>query len=388
MTVIYFDCFAGASGDMILGALIDAGAPIDSIRNAIERLPIEQVSVNQADVRRGGIRGHLIEVAVPDRASARHYGDIVGLISAAQLSSSVKDLALRTFEILATAESAVHGVPIEDVHFHEVGALDTIIDVVGAASAFEHFSPSSIECSAIPLGGGTVETSHGTLPVPAPAVAEILRDVPVRSGGEGEVITPTGAAILKAACHEFGNVPPMRLRATGYGAGQRDGNTPNLLRVMIGDEIETGGPDHVVLETNLDDMNPEFVPYVIDSLLRAGAQDAWATPITMKKGRPAVTLSALVSAEVRERVVDVLYRETTTLGLRIRPVEKDELLREWIETDVEGHAVRVKIARRGPDVVTVAPEFEDAARVARVTGLALKDVYARATEAARTSLKI
>lgn len=388
MTAVYFDCFAGASGDMILGSLIDAGAPLKDIRAALSKLPIENVTLSDSDVQRSGIRARLVDVNVPDTASSRKYRDIVAIVDAADLPLAVKARALQTFEILAIAEAKVHDIAIDDVHFHEVGALDTIADVVGAAVALEHFAPSSIVCSSIPLGSGTVETAHGTLPVPAPAVAEILRDVPVRPGGTGEVITPTGAAILKAACDLFGDPPPMRLRATGYGAGQRDPEVSNVLRVMIGEEIEAPGADHYVLETNIDDMSPELVPYVIESLLRAGAQDAWVTPITMKKGRAAVTLSALVTSDERSRVLDVMYRETTTLGVRIRPVDKDELLREWIEVDVEGHPVKVKVGRRGPDVVTVAPEYEDAARVARVTGLALKDVYERATNAARLSLKI
>ena len=388
MTVVYFDCLSGASGDMILGALIDVGAPLETIRTALSKLPIENVTLTEHDVQRGGIRARLVDVNVPDNASSRRYRDIVAIVDAAELSLPVKARALQTFEILAIAEAKVHDIQIDDVHFHEVGALDTIADVVGAAVALEHFAPTSVVCSAIPLGSGTVETAHGTLPVPAPAVAEILRDVPVRPGGDGEVITPTGAAILKAACDRFGDLPPMTLRSTGYGAGQRDPGTPNVLRVMIGEEVEATVADHLVLETNIDDMSPELVPYVIESLLRAGAQDAWVTPITMKKGRPAVTLSALVTSEGRTRVLDVLYRETTTLGVRVRAVDKDELLREWIEVDIEGHAVKVKIGRRGPDVVTVAPEYEDAARVARTTGLALKDVYERATSAARLSLKI
>lgn len=390
MTVVYFDCFSGASGDMILGALIDAGAPLDSIRRAVARLPIEDVRITLRQEMRGGIQTTAVDVDVPDSASHRSYRDIVRMLDASELSPAVKDRALNMFEVLAVAEGRIHGIDPGELHFHEVGALDAIADVVGAATALEHFSPSSVHASSIPLGSGTVEAAHGTIPVPAPAVTEILRDVPVRAGGEGETITPTGAAVLKAACDSFGDPPAMTLRATGYGAGSRinAGPVPNVLRVMIGDPIEESQVGHVILETNIDDMSPELVPYVIEALLRAGAQDAWSSPILMKKSRPAFMLSALVDVNGRDAVMDVLYRETTTLGVRSRPVEKDELLREWVEVEIEGHDVRVKIGRRANQVITVSPEYEDCARAARATGMPLKDVYERARKGATQSLKL
>ena len=388
MTILYFDCFSGASGDMILGALIDAGAPADEIERTISKLPIERVGFRNERTLRGGIDATDIEIDIPDDASNRSYGDIVKMIRETDLPERVRGRALDTFEILAVAESKIHGVIKDQVHFHEVGALDTIADVVGAAVAIEHFTPETIVASAIPTGSGTVESAHGTLPVPAPAVTEILTDVPLVPGGEGEVITPTGAAILKAACDRFGDQPPMVLRASGYGAGRRDLSVPNVLRVMVGDAIDHESSGQLLLETNIDDMNPELIPYVIDALIREGAVDAWSTPIVMKKGRPALKLSALVDGSNKERVLDAFYRETTTLGVRTVPIEKDELLREWIEIKVDGHPIRIKIARRGTDVVTVAPEYEDAAKVARATGLPLKEVYARSTLEARTSLRI
>ena len=373
---------------MILGALVDAGAPVVEIKRAIQALPIESVGFEHGRAMRGGIEATAVSIEIPDEAEHRSYRDIVSMLGSAPLPENVLRRALKTFEILAVAEGRIHGVSPEDVHFHEVGALDTIADVVGAAVALEHFAPTSVVASSIPLGTGTVESAHGTIPVPAPAVTAILEGVPVRAGGEGEVITPTGAAILKAACDRFGEPPPMQLRSTGYGAGSRDLALPNVLRVMVGDAIEPERAGHMMLETNIDDMSPELVPYVIETLIREGAQDAWSSPILMKKGRPAFKLTALVDATTRERVLEAIYRETTTFGVRTTPVQKDELLREWIEVDVEGHAVRVKIARRGSDVVTVAPEYEDAVGAARATGLPLKDVYERAGRAARQSLKI
>jgi len=390
VTILYFDCFSGASGDMILGALVDAGAPLDAIRQAVDGLPIEDITITTRAEMRGGIRSTAVDVDVADDAAHRHYRDIVRMIDAARLSPRVRERALATFEVLAVAEGRIHGIDPADVHFHEVGALDAIADVVGAAVVLEHFAPGSIHCSSIPMGSGTVEAAHGTIPVPAPAVTEILRDVPIRAGGDGETITPTGAAILKAACESFGEVPAMTLRTTGYGAGSRPdtGGVPNVLRVLIGDPTDTTAAGHIVLETNIDDMSPELVPYVIEALLRAGAQDAWSSPILMKKSRPAFMLSALVETGARDAVIDALYRETTTLGVRARPVDKDELLREWIEIDIEGHSVRVKIGRRASEVVTVSPEYEDCVRAARATGMPLKEIYERARRAATRSLKL
>ena len=388
MTILYFDCFSGASGDMILGALIDAGAPVTDVTRTIQSLPIESLGFEHGRAMRGGIDATSIGIQIPDEAAHRSYRDIVSILESAPLPEGVIRRALATFEILANAEGKIHGVAPADVHFHEVGALDTIADIVGAAVALEHFAPSTVVASAIPLGSGTVESAHGTIPVPAPAVTAILEGVPVRAGGEGEVITPTGAAILKAACDRFGEPPPMQLRATGYGAGSRVLATPNVLRVMVGDEIESERAAHMTLETNIDDMSPELVPYVIEVLIREGAQDAWSSPILMKKGRPAFKLTALVDAASRERVLEAMYRETTTFGIRTTAVQKDELLREWVEIELEGHAVRVKIARRGSEIVTVSPEYDDAVGAARATGLPLKDVYDRAARGARQSLKL
>lgn len=388
MTILYFDCFSGASGDMILGALVDAGADLDQITSDLSHLPIERMGIGTADVIRGGLRAAAVNIHVPDDVHHRTYRDIVTMIGSSNLSPGVKARSLSTFEILARAEARVHGTNMDDVHFHEVGAFDAIADVVGAAIALEHFTPSMVVCSPIPIGSGTVETEHGTLPVPAPAVTEILKGALITSGGEREVITPTGAAILMTATDRFGDPPPMRLHATGYGAGSMDLSVPNVLRVLVGDEVTQEAASHVLIETNIDDMTPELIPHVIEQLMRAGAQDAWSTPILMKKGRPAFKLSALVDNAHRELVVDVLYRETSTFGVRATRLEKDELFREWIEVEVDGNTVRVKIAHRGPDVVTVSAEYGDASRAAARSGLPMKEIYRRAEDAARHRLRI
>ena len=389
MRVLYFDCSAGAAGDMILGALIDAGASVESVRRSLVALDIDGWDLRIEEVTRRGLRATKVTVASEPEQEERTYESIVQLLTAAKLEEGVRDLSLKTVGILAGAEARVHNVAQDRVHFHEVGAVDSIVDVVGACAALIELCPDQVITSGIAAGQGTVETRHGTVPLPAPAVTEILKDAILLSGGSGELVTPTGAALLAAFSDSFGDMPSMRLRATGYGAGTRDTDRPNIVRVLIGEAVVTHGGHQraLVAETNIDDMNPELVPYVVDSLLAAGAQDAWTTPIVMKKGRPAITLYALFDPDDQDRVLDVIYRETTTLGIRINSVTKDALPREWLEVEVEGHAMRVKLARRGGDVITAAPEYEDAVTVATATGLALREVYARATKAALAAIE-
>jgi uncharacterized protein (TIGR00299 family) protein len=387
VNVLYFDCFSGAAGDMILGALIDAGAPIDDVRAGLDRLGVTGWSLSAAPVAKGTLRA--TQITVQGSGPGRTYRDIVAIISGADLPGHSKERALKTFALLAGAEGRVHGVAAEDVTFHEVGALDAIVDVVGSCLALEHFAPERIVTSPLPTGRGLVESAHGTLPVPAPAVMEILarRGIPTYSRGREELVTPTGAAILAGVSDSFGDIPDMSLAAVGYGAGERDTEVPNVVRMLVGTAPEDAGTEGVVLvETNVDDMNPELVPHVLEAVLEAGALDAWYTPIAMKKGRPALVLSALVPPAGRDAVLDVLFRETTTLGVRLSTVAREVLDRSYVEALVEGAPVRVKVARRGGEVVTVSPEFEDARAVAQKTGLPLKDVYALAQEDARRRL--
>ena len=387
-TALYFDCFSGASGDMIVGALIDAGCPLEAIRDHLDRLGLSGWETRIEDVTRGGIRATRFVVEVSDTSTPRTHRDITELLERADMEPRVRERALRIFAALATAEAKVHGVSIEEVHFHEVGALDAIVDVVAASAALEHFAPFEVSCSQLPLGTGFVDTDHGRLPVPAPAVVELLRNVPVTLAGEGELVTPTGAAILSTVVDRWGSMPSLTVHGVGYGSGTRELETPNLLRVLVGTHAANdSATEAIVIECNLDDMSPELLPHVIESSLVAGAQDAWITPILMKKGRPAYTLSVLVDPSALDRVTDTIYRETTTFGLRRYSVTKDALVREWIEVSVGSATVRVKIARRGGDVVTVSPEFEDASAAARASGLPLKEVYARATELATARIR-
>jgi uncharacterized protein (TIGR00299 family) protein len=388
MKALYFDCISGASGDMVLGALIDAGADVNRIRDQLSSLSMDEWELEVHEVTRGSIRATRCDVVVANDDTERSYSDVLDLLSAGDLSAGVEERARRAFDILARAEARVHGVPVEQVHFHEVGARDAIVDIVGSAAALESLEPDDVITSPIPTGRGFVDSAGGTLPIPAPAVIEILRGATLYERGDAELVTPTGAALLAAFTDRFDAMPSLELEATGYGAGRRDtGREPNVLRVLVGRAVEASptAPTAILIETNIDDMSPELLPYVIDSLLAAGAQDAWLTSIVMKKGRPAFTLSVLVGRAEIDRVLDVVYRETTTLGVRVREVAKDELAREWMEVSVSGQPVRVKLGRRGGEIVTLAPEHDDAARVARATGLALKDVYAEATRLAHSA---
>ena len=388
MKALFFDCVSGASGDMVLGALIDAGANVNRIRDELSTLRLRGWELEVHEVTRGSIRATRCEVVVANDDTERSYSDVLDLLSGSNLSAGVEDSARRAFEVLARAEARVHGLPLKQVHFHEVGARDAIVDIVGSAAALESLAPDEVITSPIPTGRGFVDSAGGTLPIPAPAVTEILRGATLYERGDAELVTPTGAALLAAFTDRFDAMPPLELEATGYGAGRRDiGREPNVLRVLVGRAVgaSPAGPTAILIETNIDDMSPELLPYVIDSLLAAGAQDAWLTSIVMKKGRPAFTLSVLVGKAEIDRVLDVVYRETTTLGVRVREVAKDELAREWMEVSVSGQPVRVKLGRRGGEIVTLAPEHDDAARAARATGLALKEVYAEATRLARSA---
>jgi uncharacterized protein (TIGR00299 family) protein len=387
MRVLHFDCFSGAAGDMILGALLDVDADESYVRSQLDALRLEGWDLEVRDVTRSGLRAKHALVVVAEDEKARDYSAIQSILNEAALEDEVRRIARSIFEKLAAAEARVHGASIENVHLHEVGAVDAFIDIVGTAAALVSIAPDRITASPLPVGGGTTSSAHGPLPVPPPAVAESLRGIPIRGGGERELVTPTGAAILASVVGEFRDLPTMTLERTGYGAGTAERDLPNVVRVFVGESTEARGRTALLIESNLDDMSPELIPHAIERLLAAGAYDAWVTPIVMKKGRPAVTLSALVPQAELDRVLDVIYSETTTLGVRISRVEKDELERRWIEIEIEGRVVRVKLGVRSGLVVTASPEYEDALSVARETGLPLKEVYrlvtARAEERTR-----
>lgn len=385
MRGLYFDCFSGASGDMILGALLDAGADESAVRTALDALQLKSWNLTIEPTSRGSLRATKATVAADDDTD-RDYQAVVALIERCSLEGRVANLALATFKTLGEAEARVHSLPIDRVHLHEVGSLDAIIDVVGACAAFVSLGVERTLCSPLVTGRGLATTAHGTIPVPAPAVTEILaaRGAPVVGGGEGELLTPTGAALLATLVDEFAELPALQLETVGYGAGSAEREVPNVLRALVGELAGTAG-DLLLIETNIDDMSPELLPHVVDKTLAAGAVDAWLTPIVMKKGRPAHTLSVLTSDAKRESVLEVIFAETTTLGVRSTRVGREVLEREWVTTEVGGQPVRVKLGRRHGRLTTVAPEYEDAAHAAATTGMPLKDIYARATESARAT---
>lgn len=386
----YFDCFAGIAGDMVLGALLDAGGSARALRAGLAGLEVGPFELEIAPAERGGVGATQVIVhAAP--GGERTWADVRGALAAAALPERVRWRALATFARLAEAEGRVHRMPPDDVHFHEVGAVDAMVDVVGAALLLDDLGVEEVWASPVATGSGLVRGEHGVLPVPAPAVLELLRGAPLRAGGvQAELTTPTGAAILAESAARFSDMPPLRVARVGYGAGAREHRElPNLLRVVLGERLETSGGEGdggLVLEANIDDMTPELAPWVVERLLAAGAADVWLTPVHMKKGRPGIVLSVLCPPGADVAVREVLWRETSTLGVRGLPVRKWVLERRTIEVDLEGGKARVKLGLDRGRVVNVAPEFADCARLAEQTGLPLKEVMARAQAAAMAAL--
>lgn len=391
MRLLYLDAFAGISGDMTLGALVDLGLPLQELQEAADLLGMEKVEVAARTVERQGIRAVQVEVRGGERGVVRTYGNIRATIEGSGLEDEVKRLSLEILRVLAEAEGRVHSRPADQVHFHELGAVDSIVDVVGCALGLHRLKVERVRCSALPTGRGWVRTGHGVYPVPPPAVAEILTGVPCYSGdAPTETVTPTGAAIVKACASEFGDMPEMTVEKVGYGAGTRELELPNLLRMFLGEAAEDAdsrGRTAWLVETNIDDMNPEFYDHVMDLLFEAGASDAWLTPIQMKKTRPAVCLRALVSPEGLERVKETVLRETSALGLRVIRVAKEETQRDFITVETGWGEVRIKRGLLGGRVVNLAPEHDDCRRVARRAGVPIKQVYEAAVSEARRRLQ-
>ena len=377
----YFDCFSGAAGDMILAAMIHAGCPLDALRDTIARLNLPGVSIRAEPVTRGGLAAMHVEVDVDHAAHPhhRHLSEIARLIVAAGLPGSIADRAIATFQRLAQAEAAVHGIPIERVHFHEVGAADALVDIVGACAGIEFLGIERVVCSPIPTGSGAVRCEHGVLPVPAPATANLLKGVPLAAcDEEGELTTPTGAAILTTLAESYGPVPPMRLEAIGYGAGTRENRTrPNVLRLLLG-QVELGVSaerDFVaVLEAQVDDSTGQVVAYACERLLTVGALDAYTVPIIMKKGRPGQLMTVLCRPDDVAAMERVLFEETTTLGVRRHDAVRTKLPRETVEVATRFGPIRLKLARPGEPGVQAWPEYEDCAAAARARGVPLREV--------------
>ncbi len=395
----WVDASSGASGDMLLGALFGAGVPVEVVGRAVLAAAAAagaepgDVSVTAGTATRHGFAATRADVRVADSATHRTWRDIREALRIASLDDAVRERATTTFERLAVAEATVHGSAPEDVHFHEVGALDAIADVVGVCAGLEHLGLDALVVSPVAVGSGRVRGAHGEMPVPPPAVAELLRGVPSYAGpGDRELCTPTGAALLTANATSYGPQPPMAVDRIGVGAGGRDPDThANVVRLFVGRTtpavepvVEPGGTAPLLLECNVDDLDPRVWPSVIAALLEAGASDAWLTPILMKKGRPAHTLSVLVAADRAAAVRTEVFRHTTTIGLREQPVGKTALDRAMRTVQVDGHAVHVKIALHEGRVVNAQPEYDDVARAAAMTGRPVKEVLADAVAASRT----
>ena len=398
--MLYFDCFSGASGDMIVGALIDAGVPLEEIRAALGTLSIDRDAVWTERVDRAGIGATKFQVRGEDGGHAHHHHshgavateahahrtlpEIYSLIDSSRLSAAGKDRAKTLFGRLGEVEGTIHGTPPDKVHLHEVGSLDSIVDIVSTVHALELLGAQRIVSSPLNVGSGTIRSAHGLFPVPAPATTRLLEGVPVYSGTQrAEMVTPTGALLISAYATEYGGIPPMTIARIGYGAGARSfEDTPNVLRVLIG-EADATAPSHtvVVIEAEIDDMNPQIFGVVMDKLLAQGALDVFYTPIQMKKNRPGTLLSVIAAPVAREKLTAIIFRETTTIGVRYREMTRECLDRETQDVTTPFGPVRFKVARRNGEILNASPEFEDCVRLAEASGRSVKEIQAAATKA-------
>ncbi len=377
VSIVYFDCVAGASGDMVLGSLVALGAPLQEIERKLKALPLEGFTLGEARVERHGFEAFQLQVETRDTKSHRHFTEIRRLLEGAKLPERVLRRALGTFEVLGKAEAEAHGVPLEKVHFHEVGAVDAIVDIVGTAWALELLGVERCHASVIPQGRGFVKSAHGVLPVPAPATLRILEGVAVRATEiEAELTTPTGAALLKTLCETIGEPVGIRPRKIGVATGTLDlKERPNILRAILGDPLVGEGAGSVeVLETTIDDMNPQLYGHLTEALFESGAAEVFLTPVQMKKGRPGVLVTALCDPRRSSAVVDRLFAESSTIGLRVRREGRIELRRSIQEVETPVGRVRVKTIVLPSGEERRVPEYEDLRRVAQATGRPLIEI--------------
>ncbi|MFZ5597863.1 MAG: nickel pincer cofactor biosynthesis protein LarC [Bacillota bacterium] len=391
MNVLYLDCFAGISGDMCLGALIDAGVDSGRLERDLRKLPVHGWKLTVARKNYGGITGTKVDIEVrEDHQPHRHFGDIKDLILDSPLPEKVQKNSLKIFERLAEAEGKVHGVPAGHVHFHEVGGVDSIIDIVGTSLALFYLNIESLHCSPVPTGRGTIKCRHGILPVPAPATAELLKGVPISPVDvEGEMTTPTGAAIATAFSPTFGPLPEMSVEAVGYGFGSKDYGIPNFLRIFTGvageDKALYDYEPVAIIETNIDDMNPEFLGFITERMFENSALDVFMSPAYMKKNRPGYLLTVLCRPQNREKLLKIIFSETSTLGVRCRQETKVMLGRLTEEVDTPYGRVRIKKALDSSgSPLRAAPEYEDCKKIALEKGVPLRVIYEAALLAALT----
>ncbi|MBA4372035.1 MAG: TIGR00299 family protein [Thermodesulfovibrio sp.] len=387
MKIAYFDCFSGISGDMCLGALVDAGLPLAVLEKELRKIPLRGYTLASHKVKRSGLAATKVDVPIDKKYTGEmKWNDIQKIIRESSLSPSIKKKGLSVFRALFEAESEVHGEPVNKIHLHELGAVDCIVDIFGTLIGLEMLGIEEVYASAINLGSGTIKTSHGILPVPAPAAAALLRGVPVYSAGDAfEKTTPTGAALITFLSQGYGDMPVFIPEKTGMGAGGKDpASAPNVLRILIGETIRSTAQDNIMtIETNIDDMNPQIYEYVSERLFKAGALDVFLTQIIMKKMRPAVKLSVLCSKKIMTEVIDIILSETTSIGVRYYETSRTILERRIGKIDTGYGKVRVKISEYGKQPLTITPEYEDCRELALKKGIPLSEVIEAARTAAR-----
>ncbi len=389
--IAYFDCFAGVSGDMVLGAFLDLGLPPKVLDDGWRMLGLKGVQVKGRRVNRGGMMGTQVEIRDQGKHLLKNYSEMRKAIDDSSLPEGIKGLSLKILQQLAKVEAAIHGVAIDEVHFHEIAGIDTIVDAVGAAVGVSHFGWETIICSPLPMGRGFVEGGHGRLPLPAPATVALLKGVPILPAlVKGETVTPTGAAIVTSLASEFGPLPEMEITGVGYGAGTRNTEgSPNLLRIIQGKQAQRQTEGIWVLEADVDDMNPELLPYLNQLLLKEGALDAALIPIQMKKGRPGFTIRVLATAAQREGLAQLILRESTTLGVRMYHAERMTLPREEREVETKYGTIKVKVAfDQEGKIINLMPEYENCRQAAEKKNVPLKEVYQEAISKGREALKL
>jgi pyridinium-3,5-bisthiocarboxylic acid mononucleotide nickel chelatase len=393
MKLAYFDCFSGISGDMTLGALVDAGCSLEVLRSGLQGLQIPGWTISSEKVWKNGMAATFVRVATEEQAKHRSLSAILEIFEKSQLSESVRKNAAAIFRKLGEAEASVHDVPLEKIHFHEVGAVDAIVDIVGACIAFDVLGIEKFACSPLNVGGGTAKMTHGVLPVPAPATAKLLQGKPTYSNGvQRELVTPTGAAIVSTLCDTFGPQPRMTVSAIGYGAGSIElEGQPNVVRVMIGeaaDKVIAGFDEEIsVIEANLDDMNPQIYGYFLEKALAAGALDVYTTHVQMKKNRPGTLLTLLCKPQDTNSLMSLVFAETTTFGARTYRAQRRTLPRESVNVHTQFGDVRVKLSRVNGRILHVAPEFDDCRKLAVEKNVPLQRVFNEAMRSYDASSK-
>lgn len=375
--IAYFDCFSGISGDMTLGALVDLGVPVNYLKETLAGLPLEGFDIAVSEIKRNGITAKNVFVKDLENRHSRNYSDIKSLISDSRLSDPVKKQSLEIFHKIAVAESGIHGNPIEKVHFHEVGGIDAIVDIVGSVLALEYLGIDSVFSSKIPVGQGFVKCSHGKIPVPSPATLSILKGIPVYGSGiEKELVTPTGAAIIKTISESFSQMPEMIVEKIGYGSGKRDlKEIPNLLRVVVGERKGSRTDDIIILETSIDDMNPEIFGFVMERLFKDGALDVCWIPVFMKKNRPGTQIQVICKEGKKDRLTDIILSETTSTGVRYYSAKRKILERETLEVETAYGKIQVKRIVNPDGSDRLVPEYEVCKNIAEEREIPLKIVY-------------